>query len=406
MGSFVETRGKHRPFRVSPTGPRGRSRAALSGGALTCPQLAKEREKKKRVVEREEVARFNLPPEAFKFSRVKDNPVRAILQRFALASLLVLFIALITYIGRDGYYDSQSDQPLTFVDALYYATVSVTTTGYGDIVPNTQASRLINVFVVTPARILFIVLLVGTTLEVLAERSRFLYRLRNWQKKLNGHTVICGFGVKGRAALEYLRRYTPDMEAVAIDDRDDALTQANAEGLTGIRGSSYDPAILQAAEIGRAKTVVVALDSDDHTVLTILRVRELNTEATVVAACREQSNAALLESSGANHVIVSSSSAGRLLGMAAEAPEAAEVVNDLLTFGAGLDIDEWKVTEAGADPIREEGDTVVAIIRGEQLLRPDEPGCLPTEVGDRVVYVARRAPGTNGTNGQSAEGTA
>ena len=82
------------------------------------------------------------------------------------------------------------------------------------------------------------------------------------------------------------------------------------------------------------------------------------------------------------------------------------LIRTAVTFGAGLDIDEWKVTEAGADPIREEGDTVVAIIRGEQLLRPDEPGCLPTEVGDRVVYVARRAPGTNGTNGQAGEGAA
>ncbi|MFM8519975.1 MAG: hypothetical protein ACKOB2_06195, partial [Solirubrobacterales bacterium] len=90
--------------------------------------MALETDRKKRIADREDVARLNLPPEAFKFSRIKDNPVRAILQRLALASLLILFIALITYIGRDGYYDSQSDQPLTFVDALYYATVSVTTT--------------------------------------------------------------------------------------------------------------------------------------------------------------------------------------------------------------------------------------------------------------------------------------
>ena len=353
--------------------------------------------RKNRVREKEAASRFTLPPEAFRFSRVKDNPVRAILQRFALASLLILFIALITYIGRDGYTDSQSSEPLTFVDALYYATVSVTTTGYGDIVPATQSARLINVFIVTPARILFIVLLVGTTLQVLAERSRFLYRLKNWQKKLNNHTVVCGFGVKGRAALEYLRRYDPDMEAVAIDDREDALTQANAEGLTGIEGQAFDPAILQAAEVDRAKTVVVALDSDDHTVLTILRVREQNTKATVVAACREQSNAALLRSSGADQVVVSSSSAGRLLGMAAEAPEAAEVVNDLLTFGAGLDIDEWTVTDPGSDPEREAGDTVIAVIRNGELFRPGDAGCLPTEAGDRVVYVARRDPAPGDT---------
>jgi voltage-gated potassium channel len=358
----------------------------------------KRRERRRtRVREKQQAARFTLPPEAFRFSRVKDNPVRAIIQRFVLASLLIVFIALITYVGRDGYTDSQGDGPLTFVDALYYATVSVTTTGYGDIVPATQTARLVNVFVVTPARILFIVLLVGTTLQVLAERSRFLYRLRNWQKKLVNHTVVCGFGVKGRAALEYLRRYAPEMDAVAIDDREEALNQANAEGLTAIRGQSFDPTILQAAEIGRAKTVVVALDSDDHSVLTILRVREQNSEATIVAACREQSNAALLKSSGADQVVVSSSSAGRLLGMAAEAPEAAEVVNDLLTFGAGLDIDEWTVTEAGSNPERAAGDTVLAVIRNGDLLRPGEANCLPTQVGDRIVYVARRDTSASGT---------
>ena len=331
-----------------------------------------------------------LPPEKFRFSRVRDNPLKAILQRFALATALVLFIALITWIGRDGYSDSQSEGPMTFIDALYYATVSVTTTGYGDIVPSTQLSRLVNIFIVTPARILFIVLLVGTTLEVLAERSRFLYRLRNFQKKLDGHLVVCGYGVKGRSALDYLRRYSPDVEVVAIDDRPDALEAANAMGVTGILGDAFDPEILRAAEVGRAKTVVVSLDSDDHTVLTILRVRELNEEATVVASCREQSNRDLIKSSGADEVIVSSSSAGRLLGMAAEAPQAAEVVNDLLTFGAGLDIDEWTVTEAGADPQRSPDETVVAIIRGDELIRPGEPGCLPTRAGDRVVYVTRR----------------
>lgn len=331
-----------------------------------------------------------LPPENFRFSRVKDNPLRAILQRFALATALVLFIALITWLGRDGYYDSRATGPMTFIDALYYATVSVTTTGYGDIVPDTQFSRLVNIFIVTPARILFIVLLVGTTLEVLAERSRFLYRLKNWQKKLDGHLVVCGYGVKGRSALDYLRHYDPEMVVVAIDDRPEALEAANSVGVTGILGDAFDPEILKAAEVGRAKTVVVSLDSDDHTVLTILRVRELNKEATVVASCREQSNQDLLKSSGADEVIVSSSSAGRLLGMAAEAPDAAEVMNDLLTFGAGLDIDEWTVAEAGSDPQRSQDETVVAILRGQQVLRPGEEGCTPTQVGDRVVFVTRK----------------
>ena len=92
---------------------------------------------------------------------------------------LLLLVTLITYIGRDAYIDNEDpSQPLTFIDSLYYATVTITTTGYGDIVPITQGSRLITTVVVTPIRILFIILLVGTTLQVLAEQSRFQFRLR------------------------------------------------------------------------------------------------------------------------------------------------------------------------------------------------------------------------------------
>ena len=55
--------------------------------------------------------------------------------RVLLAIGLLLLVTMITYIGREGYYDAQGDNPLTFIDALYYSTVTITTTGYGDIVP-------------------------------------------------------------------------------------------------------------------------------------------------------------------------------------------------------------------------------------------------------------------------------
>ncbi len=54
--------------------------------------------------------------------------------------------------------------------------MSITTTGYGDIRPVTDEARLVTTLLVTPARVLFLIILVGTTLEILAERSRYAYR--------------------------------------------------------------------------------------------------------------------------------------------------------------------------------------------------------------------------------------
>ncbi|HNC94392.1 MAG TPA: potassium channel family protein, partial [Solirubrobacterales bacterium] len=127
--------------------------------------------------ERKQPPPLPIAPARFRLIRVKQDPLKAILQRFALASLLLLIVTFITYFGREGYVDNEHpNQLLSFVDSLYYATVTITTTGYGDIVPVTEASRLVTTIVVTPIRVLFIVLLVGTTLQVLAEQSRFQFR--------------------------------------------------------------------------------------------------------------------------------------------------------------------------------------------------------------------------------------
>ena len=94
-----------------------------------------------------------MAPTRFRFARVQADPLKAILQRVGLATFLLLVVTMITYIGRKGYVDNEHpNQLLTFVDSLYYATVTITTTGYGDIVPVTEASRLITTIVVTTAR--------------------------------------------------------------------------------------------------------------------------------------------------------------------------------------------------------------------------------------------------------------
>lgn len=355
--------------------------------------------------------------------KIGDNPFLAIAQRFLLATGLVLLVTLITYFGRDGYTDSQGDLPLTFIDSLYYATVSITTTGYGDIVPATQEARLITTLVVTPIRVVFLVLLVGTTLQVLTDKSRFNIRRRNWQKELVDHTVICGFGIKGQSALRYLRNHDPDYRAVAVDESEEALATANAEGAGGVLGSSLESEILKAAGIESAARVIVALESDEDSIVTVIRVKELNPAVKVVASCREQKNEVLLTASGADEVIVSSSSAGRILGMAAEAPDAARIVNDLLTFGDGLDINERLVTRAGESLEVKPGQTAIAVVRPQPaaagngrspgpsgqdknspdaptqlVLRPGAPGCEPLQPGDRVVFIDSQT----GANGRSA----
>lgn len=79
---------------------------------------------------------------------------------------------------ESGGYTDSADGHVSVSDALYYTTVTLTTTGYGDITPVTHRARLVNALLVTPMRLIFVVLLVGTTIKALTRQSRNELRLR------------------------------------------------------------------------------------------------------------------------------------------------------------------------------------------------------------------------------------
>ena len=297
-----------------------------------------------------------------------------------------------TYLDRDGYVDAAGDG-ISVLDAIYYATVTVTTTGYGDIRPESDGARLLSVVLVTPARVLFLIVLVGTTLEVLAERTRENYRLIRWRKNLNDHSIIVGFGTKGRAASRQLTAHGVDPgQIVVIDERDDARRHAVSLGFAAIPGDATEADVLKEAEIERARAVVIAVDRDDTAVLATLTARELNPGAMIAGAVREEQNAHLLRQSGANSVITSSDAAGRLLGVATQSPRVVEVLEDLLTVGQGLDILERTVEQEEVGPIAElrTGEPIVAVIRDERLMRFDDPAAQELQAGDRLVCLSSR----------------
>src|ERR671917_1415630 len=320
---------------------------------------------------------------------VEPGPLRRIGWRVAVALGLITFVALLTYLGRDGYLDPE-DETISLLDAFYYSTVSITTTGYGDVRPVSDQARLLTTLLVTPARVLFLILLVGTTLEILAQRSRAAYRRSRWKRTLKDHIIICGFGVKGRSALRtLLAKGVARDDVVVVDASRDAREHATAAGLTAICGSAASTEVLQHAGITDARSIIVAVNRDDTAVLVTLTARELNPQATIVAAVREEENVHLLRQSGATSVITSADAAGRLLGFAVQQPEITEVLEDLMRVGQGLDIAEHEVGEEEAGPVGGLGigGPVVAVVRDEDLMRFDDPRAKAVEPGDRVVYL-------------------
>ncbi len=316
------------------------------------------------------------------------SPTNRIIRR-VLYALLALFAAvLIVYLDRDGYRDVQENQ-MSFLDCLYYATVSLSTTGYGDITPLSPSARLVNVLVITPLRVAFLIVLIGTTVETLTAASRQALKIQRWRNSVRNHTVVIGYGTKGKTAVAAMvGDGVPPGEIVVVDTDQASLDTASAAGLVTVRGDANRSDVLRLAGAQRAETIIVATNSDPTAVMVTLSARELAPDAKIIASVREAENAHLLQQSGADSVVVSSETAGRLLGIAKKAPAVVELMEDMLTPDAGLAIAEKEVDlkQVGGSP-RHLPMTVLGVIRDGDLLRIDDPKVDAMEPGDRLLYI-------------------
>lgn len=314
----------------------------------------------------------------------RATPWALIARRFGYALLLIIAVAFVAYLDRDGY-----SEPLTFIDALYYSAVTLSTTGYGDITPVTQTARLINIFLITPARVAFLMLLVGTTLSVLTEDSRKTLQIQQWRNSVRNHTIVIGYGTKGRSAIDALIAGGAAPSSIVVIDPDPAaLTVAEKRGLITVHGNGTKSDVLRVAAVSRARSVIVAPSSDDTAVLITLSVREMAPSAMIVASVREGENQHLLMQSGADSVVVSSETAGRLLGIATVTPPVVEMMEDLLSPDEGFAVAERQIAddEVGANP-RHLADIVLGVVRSGELYRIDSPEAETVEPGDRLLYV-------------------
>ena len=325
--------------------------------------------------------------------RASKWPVWAdVLARLSLAFFLIGIVVLVHWIDRAGLKDSH-DGHISFLDVVYFTMISVTTTGFGDIAPVSDRSRLIEAVIVTPIRIAVLFIFVGTAYNFVLKRTWEKWRMARIQAKLTDHIVVLGFGISGSEAVrELIARGTDPTCIVVIDQSASRIEEAEAMGCNVLQGDASNDDTLIDVHIARAQAVLVSAGRDDTSILMVLTVRHLSPKVPISVVIRAQDNELLARQAGANNVINPVSFTGLLLAGSAQGAHVADYMADLASIGGRVQLRERPVaaTEIGRsiDQLASEG-RGLRIYRGGKPFGFWEPEAQSLAPGDMIVEVIR-----------------
>ncbi|MEM7335442.1 MAG: potassium channel protein [Chloroflexota bacterium] len=295
--------------------------------------------------------------------------------RLSILIFIILFLGTLGYMLIEGW---------TLIDSLYMVVITMTTVGFGEVQPLSQAGRLFTIALMFSG--------IGVVAYVFSSFFEYIFtgdfagtlrrrRVSQEIDKLDNHIVICGYGRVGRSAVSSLKE--SGRKIVVIEVKDNLVQAAREDGLLVLEGDATHDEVLIQAGIERAWGLIVCTGQDSLNLFIVLSARSLNKDLYIVVRGIDAENEGKMRRAGADRVVSPYQIGGKHMANIIIRPHVTDFF-DVVTLEGGIElwIEELHIekdseligqTVVDADIRKRTGVTLVALIpsSGGDALIPD-----------------------------------
>ena len=322
---------------------------------------------------------------------VEYRIIRRLLRGFVgrITIILAAFMVLLLVAGMVfSYVEKRS-----LWEGVYWAFITATTIGYGDIYPQTWLGRAAAVATAVMGIALFTAL-IGIVADHFAARAA---RAERGELPVHdkGHIVVMGWTRHTWKLVEELRANLPGKHIVLLNMEGPVIRNGD---VTTVRGDPTRTRDQLKASTDKAWAIVVSTGDDSKTILAVLHARRLNPHALIVAEALEKENIDPIRQAGADRVVYTGGLGGDLLASAVFEPSVPRLIADLASSVEGIaDLVEEPATryagktflEALVEAKKTEDKLLVAVVKPDGTIIASPPPDYRIENSDKLVVLVK-----------------
>jgi len=279
-----------------------------------------------------------------------DNQIRKVyrsLKRRNVFTILgittgIIFFGAVGLYLLDGYYRGKGTSGI--LDTLWWALVTITTVGYGDVVPHSTLGRIVGLILMLSGVVL-VSLFTATIASIFVERKiKEGEGLESLKEK--NQIVICGWNQNGEEVIEgmLIHDKNSNYPIVLVNELEKDAVESiqykyRERGIHFIRGNFVKEDVLARANIFRAKAVIMLADishghslekADERTIFGAMAIKSVAPKVRICAELINQENKEYLLRANVDEIVIRGESNGSLLASASIEPGFLSMIKALI----------------------------------------------------------------------------